>query len=342
MAAPDRLPGPQPTHSPAPGDVGVFFDAQGMTYQRPGTVSFVPFDVFVVAFAPPGGMEAYEFSLTMPAGAIVSQGRVLPLGATDFGAGDDNWIVGTGGICQGLTPAAVLVTYRGMLFLAAVPNDLTLCLSGSQPSSFPSGAPGYLVCNAPGQLQQFASAYPGCAVINPSDGCLGHLAQMTLGVGHETAAPGAPVTLPVTTSGVFHDPCAPKTIPTPVVVTRLEMDLAWDASVATFAGARFPDDGQGAPTIVVTPGPGVATVEVTRTDPPLYEVHEAPGQILMLDFLAAMVTGQTPVAITRLEVDGDALGSAERLTSPGSITTQGVPAESRSFGGLKARWSSSQ
>lgn len=342
IAGPGQPTAVTPQHFPEPGDVGVFFDAEGMSYVRPGTVPFVPFDLFVVAFAPPGGMEAYEFALTLPAGAIVSQGRLLPPGATDFGAGDDNWIVGTGGICQGLADTVVLVTYRGLLFLAAPSNDATICLQAAQPSSFPNQLPGYLVCNSPGDLRTFAAAYAGCAILNPSLGCIGHLAQLTLELSHQTAAPGAPVTMPVTSAGLFHDPCVPKDLPSPVVVTRIVMDLAWDASVATLTGARFPDDGQGAPTIGVTPGAGVATVDISRATPPLFEVSSTSAQVLLLDFLGGSVAGQTPVTVSRLEVHGDGLDSAPRTTQAGSITTQGVAADARSFGSLKARWGSDQ
>jgi hypothetical protein len=99
----------------------------------------------------------------------VSGGRSIPPGCSDFGAGDDNWIVGTGGACLGEgTASSWLVKYAGLLFLSAVGNDLTLCMGGASPSSFPNGAPGYLVCQAPGLLRNYGSAYEGCAIINRS------------------------------------------------------------------------------------------------------------------------------------------------------------------------------
>lgn len=153
--------------TPQPGDLGVFFDAAGTSTGRPGVVPYSPFNLYVIAFDTPGGMEAYEFTIQLPAGAIVSGGRVLPAGASDFGAGDDNWIVGTGGICQGQTGPFALVTYNGVLFLGAVNSNTPVCLVGGTPSSFPNGAPGYLVCNSPGNLQNFGFAYTGCSLINP-------------------------------------------------------------------------------------------------------------------------------------------------------------------------------
>jgi hypothetical protein len=154
--------------TPQAGDLGVFFDPAGTQTGRTGVVPFVGFNLYVVAFDVPGGMEAYEFTIQMPAGAIVSAGRVLPAGATDFGPGDDNWIVGTGGICRGQTGAFALATYNGVLFLSGpVANDVPVCLVGSSPSSFPNGAPGYLACNSPGDLRNFGAAYTGCTLINP-------------------------------------------------------------------------------------------------------------------------------------------------------------------------------
>jgi len=155
---------------PQAGDLGVFFDAAGTQTGRTGVAPFVGFNVYVMAFDVPGGMEAYEFTIQMPVGALVSAGRVLPAGATDFGTGDDNFIVGTGGICRGASGPFALVTYNGVLFLGPVNADTPLCLVGGTPSSFPNGAPGYLVCNSPGNLRNFGFAYTGCSMINPASG----------------------------------------------------------------------------------------------------------------------------------------------------------------------------
>ena len=152
-----------------PGGIGEFFTATPLSAEdaiRNGVVAFVPFDIFTLVYAAPGGMEAYEFSVQMPPGALVTAGRLLPAGATDFGVGDDNWIVGTGGICQGATGWFTLVKYGGTLFLAAPGNDVPFCLAGATPSSFANGWPGYLVCQAPGVLRNFGLAYAGCAFIN--------------------------------------------------------------------------------------------------------------------------------------------------------------------------------
>lgn len=156
---------------PQPGDLGIFFTptpTTGTDAVRNGVTAFVPFNVYVLTYSVPGGMEAYEFAVTVPAGAIFTgnPARLLPVGSTDFGVGDDNFIVGTGGICQGASGWFALVTYQGMMFLAPPANDLTLCLAGATPSSFANGRPGYLVCDSPGNLQNLGSAYAGCAIIN--------------------------------------------------------------------------------------------------------------------------------------------------------------------------------
>lgn len=152
-----------------PGDLGVFFTAtptSGANAVASAPAAFVPVgDAYVVQFGV--GVEAYEFSLTLPAGILVSGGRSAPAGCTDFGAGDDNWIVGTGGACLGDGLATQwLVKYAGLLFLATPGTDLTICLGGANPSSFANGRPGYLVCQAPGVLRNYGAAYEGCAIIN--------------------------------------------------------------------------------------------------------------------------------------------------------------------------------
>lgn len=160
---------------PQPGDMGVFFTphpSSGAAAVLNGIVAFEYFDVYVVSFDVPQGMEAYEFELLPPSGVLVAGGRLLPAGATDFGAGADNWIVGTGGVCQGQVGPFTLVTYASCLFLTPPLDDSTFCLGGATPSSFPAeyprqaDSPGYLACNSPGELHRFGEAYAGCATIN--------------------------------------------------------------------------------------------------------------------------------------------------------------------------------
>lgn len=155
-----------------PGDLGVFFTATpttGADIVEHDVVVFAPVaDIFVVSFDVPGGMEAYEFSLQLPVGLLVTGGRILPAGATDYGAGDDNWIVGLGGACVGASGTFVLVRYAEPLFLAPPGNDLPICLGPAFPNNLVH-SPDYLVCDAPGDIRIFGAAYPGCAVINPTN-----------------------------------------------------------------------------------------------------------------------------------------------------------------------------
>jgi hypothetical protein len=154
---------------PEPGDLGVFFTphpTSGAGAVLNGIEAFEPFDVYVVSFNVPQGMEAYEFGLPLPPAGFVTGSRLLPAGSTDFGVGEDNWIVGTGRVCQGQFGAFTLVTYAAVLFLAPPGNDVWFCLEGASPSSFPYSWPGYLACNSPGEFRYFGAAYEGCATIN--------------------------------------------------------------------------------------------------------------------------------------------------------------------------------
>lgn len=166
----DAWAGPQ-AGGAAPGDIGIFFVEEPATGgdAREVALPFEPFDIFVVSFDVPGGMEAYEFGITVPMGMLVSGGRLLPPGATDFGAGDDNWIVGTGGNCIGAVGSFALVRYAAALFLAPVGLDVPICLTPATPTSFSPPSPGYLVCESPGDLRPFTPAYVGCAELNDTD-----------------------------------------------------------------------------------------------------------------------------------------------------------------------------
>ena len=153
-----------------PGDAGVSFDALGTTAGLTGVIAFLPFDLYVVSHAVPDGMEGYEFSLIPPAGMLVSAGRILPAGATDSGDGEDNWIVGTGGVCQGAVGAFVMVKYGGALFLSTPGVNTPICLAGATPSSVPGGVAGYRACASSGDPRAFGVILDGCALLNAYQG----------------------------------------------------------------------------------------------------------------------------------------------------------------------------
>jgi hypothetical protein len=71
--------------------------------------------------------------------------RTLPAGHSDFGAGDNNWIVGTGGQCvlAANTPS-VLVTHAALLLAAA--NDVRMDMGPATPTTFSPAQPGFLGC----------------------------------------------------------------------------------------------------------------------------------------------------------------------------------------------------
>ncbi len=79
------------------------------------------------------------------------------------------------GLWMGCSPAgnpAPLVQYTYGIFSQGV-SDLTICLRGVTPSSFPSGLPGYLTCDS--ELEPFTLAPPpsddypsACAVVYPT------------------------------------------------------------------------------------------------------------------------------------------------------------------------------
>ena len=325
-----------PTALPNPGDLGVFFDATGTQPVRNGVVAFAPFNFYVIAFDVPGGLAEYELSVQLPAGLIIAGGRQLPPGATDSGAGDDNWIVATAGACLDAAGAFALVSYPTALFLSAPGVDVTLCLAGASPSRFPGNAPGYLACAPVGGLHPFGAAYVGCAIINRStQPCYPTLDYLTVGVGSAETAAGTAVSLLVR--------CVPTTIPcmlkdswAPVPVTYVEMEFSWDPAVATLQGARWPYPGPEAPEVSVTIGTGAATVVLDRPDglfDPYYAVN-----LVWLDFMTAVRPGQTPVALDRLVVVRDGVEPPRTEAVAGSIVTGAVPDAHISLGALKARF----
>jgi hypothetical protein len=151
-----------------PGDAQIYFADQPSSCRDAYEyrAAFEPFDIYAVAFDVPDGMEGYEFSIALPPQLVVSGGRLLPEGATDTGAGDDNWIVATGGVCQGQVGSFWLVHYADALFLAPPDFNTTVCMAGATPSSVPSGLPGYRTCGPSGEVRAFHAAYTHCAVIN--------------------------------------------------------------------------------------------------------------------------------------------------------------------------------
>jgi hypothetical protein len=145
--------------------------------------AFAPFNFYVMVninwgdapYNDPGrnasdGLKGWEASVVLPAGMIISGARTMG-GANwfDAGSGDDNWVVGTAGVCvTGSQSPFTLVTYSGALLLAAA-NDLRVTIGASTPSSFDDTGciictpqPGILGCDpSGGNLYPTKQRWPG-------------------------------------------------------------------------------------------------------------------------------------------------------------------------------------
>ncbi len=136
------------------GSIGVYFDPAYRQQSSAVAVPFAPFNFYVVAkgLQQPGvldGIGAYECAVQPPAGSLVAT-HTLPGSYIDLGAGDDNWIVGTGG-CRSFVDNGgdtyLLVTYS-CLFLAAPGQNLPVRVTPAAPTSFTPAGPGFLVVNS--------------------------------------------------------------------------------------------------------------------------------------------------------------------------------------------------
>lgn len=86
-------------------------------------------------------------------------------------------VFGTGGCVASEGGAPTALVRWTLIALAPVPADLTLCVTGYDPSSFPDGTPGYANCDE--ELIVFGAASnpcgagipDGCLVLNPSFDC---------------------------------------------------------------------------------------------------------------------------------------------------------------------------
>jgi hypothetical protein len=157
---------------PENGDLGVFFDLNGMTASTTAT-NFQIVNVYVAGYNL-GPVAGWESSVTISNPAYNVFAPVLnPSDAVNAGS-TGNWIVGLG-ICANVPGVHTLVSYQVGFFTpppAAVP-ELLICTGASTPSSF-GGAPGYSSCTDVlipfGQANNGGgTAYPnGCGVINPT------------------------------------------------------------------------------------------------------------------------------------------------------------------------------
>lgn len=81
------------------------------------------------------GMSAWEAALSVPAEITVTDRELLPLGASDSGTGDDNFIVDLGTTVLANSTPFTLVTYTAQVMNASVPEDLIITLGPASPST---------------------------------------------------------------------------------------------------------------------------------------------------------------------------------------------------------------
>ncbi|HKK71189.1 MAG TPA: hypothetical protein VKA86_08215 [Candidatus Krumholzibacteria bacterium] len=153
-----------------PGDAGFFADAEGTLSAMPADVGTVQ-SVYVVAFDLPTPLFAYEFGVDglLESGAIVLSLTVPwpfpPITDPDY----DSVVVGTGSCVE--ATGAVMLARIDFFVPAPIPDDTAVCLTGSDPSSFPDGRPGWQDCE--GEIHPFTpatdggEAYPdACVILN--------------------------------------------------------------------------------------------------------------------------------------------------------------------------------
>lgn len=115
------------------------------------------FHAYLIVSAPPGGMDAFEVSVQLPPGLLVTGGRVISPPFGDGGPfetmrkGDDNWIVGSAGVCVE-DETVRLLSYHGCLWLAQPPPDAAITLGPSTPATIP-GTPAYQTCRPNAQIR---------------------------------------------------------------------------------------------------------------------------------------------------------------------------------------------
>jgi hypothetical protein len=154
-------------------DFGVFADPAG-TQTTTAVSAFVTFDFYAVGFQLDGLVKGFELTLNMPPGFTVLTRTIA--GPNPINVGDESsneFIIGTGACVDGGTGAFTLVTINAGYFATPVPSDAAVCISGTTPSSFPNGEPGYLQCDntliAAGVASTGDPNYPdGCLILNPT------------------------------------------------------------------------------------------------------------------------------------------------------------------------------
>jgi len=122
------------------------------------------FAVYVVGLGLDQLVKGYELRVAVPSDHFLLSADLNPTNALNFGDDDGEFIVGTGGCFDG-DPTYPMVTLTVLPLVPA--TDVLFCVTGTDPSSFPGGSPGYLQCD--GTLVELELAETGYRV--PA-GCL--------------------------------------------------------------------------------------------------------------------------------------------------------------------------
>jgi len=159
---------------PEAGDVGIFFNAAG-TQTSTALAGFAVSNFYVVGFGL-GDLSGFEVSVGFGVAGFSVLGRTLPTATALNVCSGDCFIVGLGTCAAtGSDPYSLVVYQYGWFGGAVAPNEVTLCIGGTSPSSF-NGAPGYSSCldilKPFGLAEHGNDCRPnGCAVVNPTGPC---------------------------------------------------------------------------------------------------------------------------------------------------------------------------
>jgi FlgD Ig-like domain len=141
------------SYSP-PDFIALSWESDSVPGQRLDIAAGEEFDVYVLALSPSLGLYAYEFGLDLPSGFVLVESVAFPEGASVNVVDQPSWVVGTGS-CYGRFEDYVpllraTLRYDGGSKLPATAN---LSITGSTPSTFVDGEPGFYDCAE--QLRSF-------------------------------------------------------------------------------------------------------------------------------------------------------------------------------------------
>lgn len=316
-------------------EAGIFADPAG-TQTQLQLPAFVPTDFHVLGFDLAGQVKGWELSVILDPSFIVLERDLGGELWIDVGGPTDNFIVGTGACLDG-TGVFEFVRYRiGWFAGSTPPADQVVCLGPASPSSFVPASPGYLQCDntlTPMDVVGGGGLYPeGCMVINPTSFC-GPLDVITdFGLSSQVGSVGDLVGMPLMVGKSGYIDCPADPFP----IRRMHLEFSWDQSIAALEsvtpGSVFPADWtiqfalQGDRAVLDLEGP-------SDYQPASFGQFE---DFLDLGFRMSTV-GATPVIWQVTEVfDASGDSGPAYPFADGSLESQTVPNETKSFGQLKA------